>query len=81
MTTHYDGRHRSQIPVGPAGHPRRHVPTGLVRRPLITLAAATALVGVSAVGYAKAGDIGAIFADFLARKLASNAQSPRTASR
>lgn len=57
MTTHYDGRHRGGVPAETAGR-RQHHPAGLVRRPLISLAVATALVGVSAVGYAKAGDLG-----------------------
>ncbi|MEO7058820.1 MAG: hypothetical protein ABI083_03815 [Lapillicoccus sp.] len=54
MGQHYSGRHR---PADSAPTSTRHrVPARIVRRPLLTTGAALALIGVSAAGYAKAGE-------------------------
>jgi len=65
MGSRYTGRHRASAHASDANAPSpatrvlrsRHPPGKGLRRPVLTAGAALALVGASAVGYAKAGDV------------------------
>ena len=57
MGQRYSGRHRDAATIRVAHQRARHrLAARVVRRPLVTAGAAVALVGVSAAGYAKAGE-------------------------
>lgn len=56
MGQRYLGRHRDATTHTTRPPTRRQRPARLVRRPLLTTGAALALIGVSAAGYAKAGE-------------------------
>jgi len=65
MGSRYTGRHRAAAHASEAGafspvtraSRRRHPPGRALRRPVLTAGAVLALVGASAAGYAKAGDV------------------------
>lgn len=80
METQYAGRHRSPATVQ-ARRSRGVTTATLVRRPVVSTGVALALLGATAAGYARAGDLGAVtWASATTPQVSAAAQAQRAAA-